>query len=240
MIKKVNFVKLEKRLGYKFKDELYALIALMHSSYANEVRKNSNERFEFLGDSVLNVIVSEYLFYKFPDLSEGKLTKLRSSLVCEKMLFSFSKTLGLDEFLMVSYGEKLSGGNKLPSVLADTFEAIVAAIYLDSGIKEAKKFILRFILPALKSSNFDVCTDYKTTLQEFVQQRQFCDLFYSDAGEIGPDHKKIFFVEAKIKGRTKSIIIGKGKGKSKKEAQQFAAKEALELLRADSKILKEV
>ena len=206
MNKIIDFENLEKKLGYKFKSRKYILTALTHSSYANEIHKESNERLEFLGDSVLSLIVSEYIFLKFKDFPEGKLTKLRAGLVCEKTLFGFSKTLCIDKFLIMSRGETVSGGNKLPSILADAFEAMVAAIFLDGGMREAKDFVLKFILPKLKNPQIQSFIDYKTVLQEFVQKDQLFKISYDDAGEIGPDHGKVFFVEVKLKNSKTSRI----------------------------------
>jgi ribonuclease-3 len=221
----INYEEFERRLKYKFNKKNYILTALTHSSFANETKGlcESNERLEFLGDSVLSLVVSVYIFSHYPSLPEGDLTKLRSSLVCEKTLCEFSKSIDVSKFLIMSKGEKSSKGNELPSVLADAFEAIIAAIYLDGGIKKARDFILRFILPEMKKPKINNLEDYKTILQEVVQRNPEEKLSYVMVGQNGPDHAKQFWSEVRINDK----VIGKGMGKSKKEAQQQAAKQAL-------------
>ena len=156
----------EKRIGYRFRDRQLLETALTHSSYANEHKCKSYERLEFLGDSVLGFVTAEYLFENFPQLPEGQLTKTRASLVCERSLCGFSKALHVGDFLRLSHGERHSGGRERPSILADVFESTTAAIYLDSGsLEEAKKFILRFIIPAAKAQSVKPFKDYKTTSQ---------------------------------------------------------------------------
>lgn len=217
----------EQLIGYKFKNKKLLETALTHSSYANEHRCRSYERLEFLGDSVLGFVTAEYLFANFPKLPEGQLTKNRAALVCEKSLCGFSKALHVGEFLKLSHGEMNSGGRDRASILADVFESTTAAIYLDSGsLEEAKKFILRFIVPAAKAQNVKPFKDYKTTLQEIIQQNPEEKLEYVVIGESGPDHDKHFSVEVHLN----SNVIGKGGGRSKKEAEQQAAREALELM----------
>lgn len=219
----------EKSLGYSFKNKELLERALTHSSFSNEHKKTSEsyERLEFLGDSILGFVTADYTFNTFAALSEGQLTKLRAALVCEASLCEFSKQLGVGEYLRLSYGEEHSGGRERPSILADAFESTVAAIYLDSGkLEEAEKFILRFIKPAAKTQSDKPTKDYKTTLQEIVQQNPQEKLSYVIVGEKGPDHDKRFSVEVHLN----SNVIGKGGGKSKKEAEQQAAREALRLL----------
>lgn len=217
----------EKLIGYRFEDRSLLETALTHSSYANEHKCKSYERLEFLGDSVLGFVTAEYLFSHFPDLPEGQLTKNRAALVCEKSLCGFSKALRVGEFLRLSHGEMNSGGRERASILADVFESTTAAIYLDSGrLEEAKRFILRFIVPAAKAQNVKPFKDYKTTLQEIIQQNPEEKLEYVVTGESGPDHDKHFTVEVHLN----SNVIGKGGGRSKKEAEQQAAREALELM----------
>lgn len=222
---------LEKKLGYTFKDKSLLFNALSHSSYANEVRGGvtSNERLEFLGDSVLSLIVSEYIFSKFSDKPEGELTKLRASLVCEKSLCAFSKELDLGRFLQLGKGEDKGGGRERPSILADAFEAVLAAIYLDGGMDIAKKHVMRFILKELEHKDDDVFKDYKTALQEIIQRNPEESVSYILTDEFGPDHDKQFTVEVHLNSNT----IGKGIGKSKKQAEQMAAKQALHLMGAD-------
>ncbi len=225
MIKNIN--ELEKRIGYTFKDKELLTLALTHSSYGNEHRGKSYERLEFLGDSVLGFVTAEYLFKNYPNLPEGQLTKNRASLVCEKSLFAFSQKIGIGDFMLLSHGELRSGGNKRPSILADMFESVTAAIYIDSGsLDEAKKFILTYIAPAAKTVGAKAFKDYKTTLQEIIQQNPEEKLQYFVISESGPDHNKHFVVEVHLN----SNVIGKGGGKSKKEAEQQAAREALELM----------
>ena len=194
---------LENKIGYSFQNKDLLREALTHSSYANEHKSQHikyNERLEFLGDAVLSIVVSDYIFKHCPELPEGELTKLRASLVCEKSLF--------------------------PSILSDAFEALIAAIYIDGGIEPASKHILNFIIPAIKNSKKKKVKDYKTTLQEIVQKNPGERLEYVLIGESGPDHNKHFVVEVHLN----SNVIGKGGGRSKKEAEQQAAREALELM----------
>lgn len=226
MIKNIN--QLEKNIGYKFKDIGKLKTAITHSSFANESKSklSSNERLEFLGDAVLSIVVSDYIFLNCPNYPEGELSKLRASLVCEKSLCRFSKKLDVGSFLLLSHGEINSKGNERPSILADAFEAIIAAIYLDSGIDQAKKFILKFVVPEINSKKPKAFKDYKTILQEIVQKNKEEVINYSLLRESGPDHDKHFEVLVKIN----SNVVGKGGGRSKKEAEQQAAREALELM----------
>lgn len=219
---------LEKLLGYEFNDKKLLKIALTHSSYANEAGEHihSYERLEFLGDSVLGLVTSEYIFKTFPDLPEGDLTKLRAALVCEKQLFEFSKALDLHKFIKLSRGEKHAGGEYRSSILSDIFESICAAIYLDAGFEEARKFILKHIIPAINHPQDFIINDYKTKLQEIVQKNPEETIAYVLIAEDGPDHNKRFTVEARIN----SNPVGRGTGRSKKQAEQQAAKEALKLM----------
>lgn len=219
---------LEDNLEYHFKNINYLKNALTHSSFANESRNKikSNERLEFLGDSILGIVVAEYLFLNWPDLPEGELSKLRASLVCEKSLYNFSKKLNLGAFLRLSKGELNSKGNERPSILADAFEAVIAAIYLDGGMKNARGFILRFIKPCLVKKRTNNFKDYKTILQEIIQQNKDEIISYSLIKETGPDHDKHFEVEVKLN----TNVVGTGGGRSKKEAEQQAAREALRLM----------
>lgn len=219
---------LEKNLKYTFKNKELLKNALAHSSYANEKKGEitSNERLEFLGDSVLSIIVSEHIYKNFPNLPEGQLTRIRASLVCEKTLCTFSKQLEVGDYLLLGKGERANGGAHRPSILADAFEAILAAIYLDGGMEPAKKHVLRFVqseLSHLENENFK---DYKTELQEIIQRNPEEKLTYVLTGESGPDHDKCFTVEVHLN----SNVIGEGSGHSKKNAEQAAAKKALELM----------
>ena len=219
---------LQKKISYQFNNTELLKEALTHSSYANEQHKKlkCNERLEFLGDAVLSIVVSDYIFANCPKLPEGELTKLRASLVCEKSLFKFAKELGLGEHLLLSHGEKRSGGANRASILADAFDAVIAAIYLDSGIEPARKHILRFVVPEIDQRRTTVFKDYKTALQEIIQKNPGETLEYILVGSSGPDHDKHFKVEVHLN----SNVIGRGGGKSKKEAEQQAAREALELM----------
>lgn len=220
---------LEKRLDYKFNNISLLKNALVHSSYANEVRGNthSNERLEFLGDSVLSVIVAEHLFNKYRNMPEGELTKLRASLVCEKSLCAFSRELAIGEYLLLGKGEDKNGGRERDSILADAFEAVLAAIYLDGGMSAAKKHIFNTVLRDLDHlSDEETFKDYKTLLQEIIQRNPEESVSYILIDEIGPDHNKTFTVEVHLN----SNVIGKGSGKSKKQAEQMAAQQALQLM----------
>ncbi len=222
-----NIHQLEERIGYCFSDKQLLQEALRHSSYANEgKKKQSNERLEFLGDSILSIIVAQHLFTHYTHLPEGELTKLRASLVCEKSLHGFALQFGLNEFLLLGKGEELTGGRQRPSIIADAFEALLAAIYLDGGMEQATRFVLSFIPAHLSPQQAKGLSDYKTTLQEIIQQNREEKVEYVLVGESGPDHNKTFEVEVHLN----SNVIGKGCGKSKKQAEQFAAKEALELM----------
>lgn len=222
-----NIRKFEETIGYTFKNKELIRHALSHSSYANERKLpgGSNERLEFLGDSVLSIVVSDYL-YKNMNVAEGELTKIRASLVCEKSLHIFAKQIDLGEFLLLGKGEENTGGRERPSILADAFEAVIAAIYLDGGMEAAAKHILRFMPEDVLQEKKPVFSDFKTVLQEVVQKNPEEKVEYVLIGEEGPDHNKRFVVEVCLN----SQVIGKGKGRSKKEAEQLAAKEALELM----------
>lgn len=219
---------LQKVIGYKFNNIDLLNEALTHSSYANEQHKKvrCNERLEFLGDAVLSIVVSDYIFENCPELPEGELTKLRASLVCEKSLFQFAKQIDLGKYLLLSHGEQRNGGAQRPSILSDAFEALIAAIYLDGGISSASKHILNFIVPEIEQRKNISFKDYKTALQEIIQKNPGEKLEYILIGSSGPDHDKHFKVEVHLN----SNVIGRGGGKSKKEAEQQAAREALELM----------
>ncbi len=214
--------------GYTFKKPELLETALSHSSYANEKKggRKSNERLEFLGDSVLQLTVSEYIYKHYAKLPEGDMTKLRAGVVCESALCEYAKELELGKILLLGKGEAAGGGASRPSILSDAFEAVIAAIYLDGGFLQAKKFILRFVEPKLKANRTVLFEDYKTILQEIVQQNPDEKLNYRLVEEKGPDHDKSFIVELLLN----SNVIGKGQGRSKKQAEQNAAKDAMELL----------
>ena len=214
---------LEKNIGYHFRNKDLLRTALTHSSYANESRGNMayNERLEFLGDAVLQLVTSEKLFKENPDMPEGRMSKQRAALVCEDALAGYSAEIHLGEFLLLGKGEEATGGRQRPSILADAFEAVTGAIFLDGGMDNAKKFVRHFLDAAHLSLK-----DYKTLLQEIIQKNPGERLSYVVTGESGPDHDKVFNVEVRLN----SNIIGRGTGKSKKQAEQAAAKEALALM----------
>ena len=215
---------LEKNLGYKFKNPLLLENALTHSSYANEKGDGykSNERLEFLGDSILGFLSANF-FYKHFTGSEGEMTNHRAARVCEGALSVFAKELQIGEALLLGKGEIRMGGREKPSILADAFEAVLAAVYLDGGLGEANKIVMRFIP---REDSLETNKDYKTTLQEVIQRNREEKVEYVLVDETGPDHNKTFTVEVHLN----SNVIGKGIGKSKKLAEQQAAKEALALM----------
>ena len=223
---KSDIKELQKKIEYEFKDEGLLLRALSHSSYANENHTvgGSNERLEFLGDSVLGFITAENFFKNYTNFPEGELTKLRAQMVCEKSLAGFAREIELGKFLLLGKGEMITGGRERPSIQADAFEALIAAIYLDGGMESAKKFVLKYIDEAIKKHQS--IKDYKTMLQEVVQRNPGEIIEYVLVGETGPDHDKRFEVEVHLN----SNVIGRGIGKSKKRAEQEAAREALELM----------
>lgn len=218
----------EKVIGYKFRNRKLLSQALSHSSYANEKKRpgGSNERLEFLGDSVLSIVVSSYLYENLTNVAEGELTKLRASLVCEKSLHKFAQQIELGKYLLLGKGEENTGGRERPSILADAFEAVIAAIYIDGGLEAAAKHILRFLPEDIEHQKKPAFNDFKTILQEVVQKNPEEKVEYILVSEEGPDHNKSFVVEVFLN----SNVIGKGRGKSKKEAEQMAAREALELM----------
>ena len=226
-MEQVHFEQFETEIRYHFKNRHFLVEALSHSSYANEKKKCrcSNERLEFLGDSVLSIVVSSYLFHQFPELPEGELTKLRASLVCEKALHVFAQEIHLGDYLLLGKGEEHTGGRMRSSILADAFEAVIAAIYLDGGMEAVTKYIMGFMEERIEStkSNFRNL-DCKTHLQEVIQKNSKVPLKYAIVDEHGPDHNKVFVAEVTHDG----AVLGKGSGKSKKEAEQNAANDALE------------
>ena len=225
---------LEEALGYTFKNKALLQEALTHSSYSNEVKAKKqicrcNERLEFMGDAVLSAVVSEYLFEKFPDMPEGELSTMRAALVQSQALASYSRSLGVGDFLYLGHGEEKNDGRNRQSTLENVFEAIIAAIYLDAqeqGFFEVKKLVLPIIKAQLADSNFALNhTDAKTELQQLIQQTEEDFLEYRIVSESGPDHNKTFTVSAMLN----SNVIGTGEGHSKREAEQAAAREALKL-----------
>ena len=219
---------LEKAIGYQFGNISLLQNALTHSSYANERYHNSlmsNERLEFLGDSILGMVVAEHLYRNFPDRPEGELTRMRADMVCERALAEVANGLSLGQHLMLGHGEERFGGRSRDSILADAVESVIAATYVDGGMDAAVSFIRKFILcdvPAQRLRN----ADYKTALQELVQQKKNQVLTYALVGESGPDHDKKFDVEVMLNGQ----VVGCGTGSSKKRAEQDAARAAMDKL----------
>lgn len=215
----------EKKIEYTFKDRALLREAFTHSSYTNEKkggRVRNYERLEFLGDSILGFVTAEFLYDNFA-MTEGELTKVRSTLVCEQHLASVADRLGIGEQLILGRGEEMTHGRTRPSILADVVEALIAAIYLDGGMGSAAAFVRRFILDGGIDEKHALKSDYKTSLQEIVQRDKSAVLAYSHIGESGPDHDKVFICEAVVNGKT----LGRGSGHSKKEAEQAAARAAL-------------
>ena len=221
-----NLAVLEEKIGYSFRNRELLENALKHTSFVNERRRGekSNERLEFLGDSVLSLTVAEYLFSQNDRYPEGEMTKMRANIVCEAALSEYAAKISLGDFLYLGHGEEIGGGRHRPSITSDAFEAVIAAIYLDGGFDTAKKFILRFIEEKL-SQNYTE-EDYKTIFQEVIQKNPEEKIRYVLVGETGPDHDKRFKVELMLN----SNVIASAEGKSKKQAEQLAAKEALELM----------
>lgn len=222
---------LEQAIGYRFKNISLLQNALAHSSYANERWHNSlmsNERLEFLGDSILGMTVADHLYRNFPDRPEGELTRMRADMVCERTLAAVANRIGLGQHLLLGHGEEQGGGRSRDSILADAVESIIAACYLDGGFESAAAFIRSFILcdvPVKQLHN----VDYKTALQELVQRKKNQVLTYTLVGESGPDHDKQFVVEVSLNGN----VVGQGSGRSKKKAEQDAARTAMERLFPD-------
>ena len=220
---------LERRLGHVFLDRSLLETALTHSSYANESRGQGgcNERLEFLGDSVLGVTVADHLYRHYAAMPEGRMTRLRSELVCEQSLYRVAQKLELGRFLRLGKGEEHNGGRERPSILSDAVEALIAALYLDGGMETAAGFIDRWLLSDLGDVEPVAFTDFKTALQELVQRHSGQTLSYELIGEQGPDHAKLFTVRVLLNGES----VGQGDGRTKKEAEQSAAKNALEAMR---------
>ena len=220
--------KFQNTIEYEFKNINIINEALTHSSYTNEYRKKhvqNNERLEFLGDSVLSIVVSEYIYLKYKNLPEGELTKVRANVVCEPSLANQAKEINLGRYLLLGKGEEVTGGRERVSILADAFEAVIGALYLDGGMDIAGKFILNMLSHSIElASEGNLFRDYKTDLQELLQSKYDEKISYRVVGETGPDHNKTFEVEIVLG----NMCLGIGHGKSKKEAEQLAAKSALE------------
>ncbi|MGF7057252.1 ribonuclease III [Brassicibacter mesophilus] len=219
---------IQQKIGYKFKNINLLNWALTHSSYANEHKRFNityNERLEFLGDSVLGLVVSDYIFTKYPNYPEGDLTKLRATVVCEPSLSFVARKINLGKYLLLGKGEEVTGGRERVSILADAFEAVIGAIYLDGKLGNARKFVLKYLSVVIEKAvnGGELFTDYKTQLQEKLQKKTKSKIEYKVVLEEGPDHNKIFHTEVSVKNK----VLGVGVGKSKKEAEQNAAKRAL-------------
>lgn len=224
-----QLTQLFEKLNYTFKDASLITTALTHSSYANEAKGNVkfNERLEFLGDSVLGLIVSDYLFRTYPELPEGVLTKMRAGVVSEASLAPIARELSLGEYIRLGKGEEITGGRGRASILADAMESVIGAIYLDGGLETAKAFVLRLLTPSIeRMASGKGHIDYKTELQELLQSKSNLEITYEIIGDEGPDHNKTFTAQVSHGDN----IIGQGKGKSKKEAEQQAAQNAMDKL----------
>lgn len=220
--------KIERNIGYRFENKELLKNALTHTSYAYENKVESNEKLEFLGDSILEFISSKYIFANYPKLKEGEMTKVRATVVCEESLYKIAKMHGFSDFLYLGKSEQLSGGKNRPAILADSVEAVIAAIYLDGGIEPADKFIIENLEKEIEIATKNVgVKDYKTVLQEKLQEHGEVKIEYQIINEKGPDHDKSFEAQVSCNGK----VLAKGEGKSKKEAQMNAAKGALEKIK---------
>lgn len=227
--RKKSLDEIQLNINYKFKDINLINTSLTHSSYANESKMRiyeNNERLEFLGDVVVNLVVSEYLYHRFSELPEGELTKKRATIVCESSLAFAARKIKLGEYLLLGKGEEATGGRSRESILADTFEALTGAIYIDGGLTSTREFLLGMfeqeVIYALSKGNLFI--DYKTELQEILQKKTKSKIEYNVAKEVGPDHNKKFYMDVIVENK----VIGSGMGRNKKEAEQMAAKQALD------------
>lgn len=227
--RKAEMLSLAKSLNIKMNNYNLLDIALTHTSYAHESKLHPkpihNERLEFLGDSVLSLIVTTYMYKNYPKMNEGNLTKLRAYLVCEDSLAKYSKKIGIGKYLKLGKGEIISGGRERESILADAFEAVLGSYYIDQGLEKATEYLLNMMIDELKKvAEVGVWKDYKTRLQEIVQKEGSVEITYELQGEHGPDHEKMFDTAVFVNGK----LLGRGTGKSKKEAEQNAAQLAIE------------
>ena len=221
----MNLEELEKNIGYVFKNKELLKQALRHTSYANERKLESHAQLEFLGDSILEFISSKYIYKAYPNLREGEMTKVRATVVCEKSLYKIAKLHNFSDFLYLGRSEKKTKGSQRPAILADSVEAVIAAIFIDGGLEEAEKFIVENLKNEILDATKHVGDkDYKTVLQEKLQEHGDVKIEYRTLRESGPDHNKTFEADVEVNGK----FLAKGKGKSKKEAQMQAAKKALE------------
>ena len=224
---------LKEKFDISFKNEALLMEAMTHSSYANEHKEMKgiyNERIEFLGDAVLELTISDWLFRQFPHFQEGQLTKLRAQIVCEDSLSLLSKECSLNEYLLLGKGETLSGGREKPAILCDVFEAFIGALYLDKGVKEVQRFLNLVVIPKIKNGRYELITDFKTELQEYLQQNGTVHIRYELVKEEGPSHDKIFTVQLIVDGKKYKTASGK----TKKAAEQMAAKLTMEELAKSS------
>ncbi len=220
--------RIEKEIGYEFKNKELLKTALTHTSYAYEKHINSNEKLEFLGDSILEFLSSRYLYENYPNLREGEMTKVRATVVCEKSLYKIASKHNFGEYLFLGKSEKINGGNKRPAILADSVEAVIAAMYLDGGLEIVDKFIIKNLKEEIERASTHVGDkDYKTVLQEKLQEGGDVKIEYEITKESGPDHDKSFEAQVIFNGK----ILAKGAGKSKKGAEMQAAKKALEKIK---------
>ncbi|MGE7595084.1 ribonuclease III [Peribacillus frigoritolerans] len=229
-IKENKFKQLQENLGFHFKDENLLKQAFTHSSYVNEHRRKpyeDNERLEFLGDAVLELTISKYLYQKYPMMSEGELTKLRAAIVCEPSLVAFANSLSYGEYVLLGKGEEMTGGRERPAMLADVFEAYIGALYLDQGLEPVVQFLTNVVFPKIDEGAFSHVMDYKSQLQELVQRDAIGVLQYKILQEKGPAHNREFVSTVSLNGEE----LGSGIGKSKKEAEQHAAEHALIVLK---------
>lgn len=225
------FIKFQEQMGIEFTDRKLLMQAFTHSSYVNEHRRKpyeDNERLEFLGDAVLELTVSQFLYKKYPMMTEGELTKLRAAIVCEPSLVSFAHELSFSQYILLGKGEELTGGRERPSLLADVFEAFIGALYLDKGIEKVLEFLGKIVFPKINAGAFSHVMDFKSQLQELVQRDGAGSLEYRVLQEKGPAHNREFVSRVSLNGAE----LGTGTGKSKKEAEQHAAQKALEKLKA--------
>ncbi len=223
----MDFSKFEQNIGYEFKDKNLLQMALTHTSYANEHKIKSNEKLEFLGDAILEFVTSEYLYKNYKNLKEGEMTKVRATVVCEDSLYKVAKKHNFSDFLIIGKSEASCHGNEKPAILADSVEAVIAAMYLDSGMENVKRFVLENLKVSIEIASQNVGKkDYKTVLQEELQKHGTVHIEYSIIDEKGPDHNKIFTAE--VKCNEKKLAIGTGS--NKKQAEMEAAHKALELM----------
>lgn len=231
-------IDVEQKIGYQFRKKILIQTALTHSSYANENKKESNERLEFLGDSVLSILVSDYIFHHMPHVNEGELTRVRAALVCEQSLANLARKIELGSLLMLGKGEEQTGGRERASIVSDAFEAVLAAIYLDGGMESAKKWLMNLMQDAFgqvvneNASQNEYYHDYKTMLQEIVQKDGSSKVTYRTISATGQEHDKLFEVEVYINEEK----VNSGAGPSKKEAEQRAARAAIQQLRKNEKL----